>query len=133
MTNYQKIKEKLKQHELPYIVLKIVIAYGMYYLNKLTFYGLERKQFHKVLSYWPDIKNPRSLNEKILWKKIYDRNPLLPITADKYQARSYIKDVLGERTAKEILIPLLYVTDKPNTIPFEKLTAPYIIKPNHSS
>lgn len=69
----------------------------------------------------------------MFWKKIYDRNPLLPITADKYKVRSYIKEVLGEKTANKILIPLLYVTDKPETIPFQKIPPPFIIKPNHAS
>ena len=55
------------------------------------------------------------------------------MTADKYQVRSYIKKVVGEDKAKELLIPLLYVTDQPETIPFEKLPPNYIIKPNHSS
>ena len=80
-----------------------------------------------------DLKNPQSYNQKIVWKKIHDRNPLLPITTDKYQVRSYLKEVLGEKNAKEILIPLLYVTDKPETIPFEKLPSSFIVKPTHGS
>ncbi len=133
MTDYQKIKEKLEQYELPYIVFKIVRAYGMYYINKLTSYGLEKLFFYQKLGYWPDINNPKTFNEKLFWKKIYDRNPLLSVVADKYEVRSYIKKVLGEKQAEEILIPLLYVTERPYTIPFEKLPSNFIIKPNHTS
>ncbi|MCJ7657240.1 MAG: hypothetical protein MUO55_05620, partial [Candidatus Atribacteria bacterium] len=88
---------------------------------------------YKEVGYKLNLKNPKSYNEKIVWKKINDRNPLLPITADKYKVRSYIKKVLGEEKVKEILIPLLYVTDQPETIPFERLPSAFIVKPNHAS
>ena len=65
--------------------------------------------------------------------KIYDRNPLMPIVADKYMVRWYLKDILGKEEAGRILVPLLYVIDKPETIPFDKLPQEYIIKPNHAS
>ncbi len=40
---------------------------------------------------------------------------------------------MGEEEANEILIPLLFITDKPQKIPFETLPVPFIIKPNHAS
>jgi hypothetical protein len=64
------------------------------------------------------LKNPKSFNEKILWKKIYDRTSLLSIVADKYRVRQYIREVLGNKQAEKILVPLFYVTGKPATIPF---------------
>lgn len=133
MKKHQKIKEKLEQYEIPYIALKTARIYGMYYLNKLTSNGLERLHFYQKLGYWPDINNPKTFNEKLLWKKTHDRNPLLPVVADKYEIRSYIKNILGEEQAEEILIPLLYVTERPDTIPFETLPSNFIIKPNHTS
>jgi len=105
----------------------------IYFLNKISDYQLEKIRFYKKMGYKVNLKNPQSYNEKIIWKKIYDRNPLLPITADKYHVRSYIKEVLGEKQADNIFIPLLYVTDKPETIPFENISPPFIIKPNHAS
>jgi len=116
-----------------YIVLKPIQGYVLYFLNKMTHYQLEKTSFYKQLSYPLDLKNPQSYNQKIVWKKIHDRNPLLPITTDKYQVRSYLKEVLGEKNTKEILIPLLYVTDLPETIPFEKLPSSFIVKPSHAS
>jgi len=130
---YQKTKEKIKQYTFLYTVLINIRTYVIYFLNKICNYQLEKIRFYKVLGYPLNFQNPTSLNEKIFWKKIYDRNPLLPLTADKYQVRSYIQKVLGEETAKEILIPLLYVTDKPETIPFERLPSTFIVKPNHAS
>ena len=130
---YQKTKENIKNHDFLFIFFKAIRDYGFYLLNKISNYQLEKNIFYKKVGYRLNLKNPKSFNEKIIWKKIYDRNPLLTITADKYEVRSYIKKVLGEEKAKRILIPLLYVTDKPETIPFERLPSAFIVKPNHAS
>jgi len=131
---YKKIKEKIKNNNfLFFIILKNIRDYSFYFLNKIFNYKLEKIKFHKKVGYQLNLNNPKSYNEKIVWKKINDRNPLLPITADKYKVRSYIKKVLGEKKAKEILIPLLYVTDKPETIPFKSLPSTFIVKANHDS
>jgi len=130
---YQKTKENIKNNNFLFIVLIAIRAYGIYFLNKICNYQLEKIRFYKHLRYHLNLKNPKSINEKIVWKKIYDRNPLLPVTADKYEVRSYIKEVLGEEKAREILVPLLYVTDKPETIPFERLPSAFMVKPNHAS
>jgi hypothetical protein len=130
---YQKTKEKIKQYTFLYTVLINIRTYVIYFINKICNYRLEKMRFYKELGYELNLKDPKSFNEKIVWKKIHDRNPLLPITTDKYQVRSYIKKVLGEEKAEEVLIPLLYVTDKPESIPFEKLPSAFIVKPNHAS
>jgi len=132
-TIYQKTKEKIKQYTFLYTVLINIRTYVIYFLNKICNYRLEKMRFYKELGYELNLKDPKSFNEKIVWKKIHDRNPLLPITADKYLVSSYLKEVLGEEKAEEILIPLLYVTDKPETIPFERLPSAFIVKSNHAS
>jgi len=96
-------------------------------------YKMEKVLFKRQHGYDLNLKNPKSYNEKIIWKKIHDRNPLLPIVADKYKVRAYLREVLGKDEAEKILIPLLFVTDRPETIPFDKLPEEYIIKPNHGS
>jgi len=130
---FKKIKVKIKNSIYLYIIIKNILVHCTYFIDKTFNYRITKKIFFKKLGYHLNFENPQSFNEKIFWKKIYDRNPLLPITADKYEARSYIKEVLGEKTANEILIPLFYVTDKPDTIPFQNIPPPFIIKPNHAS
>lgn len=132
-TIYQKMKEKIKNNHFLFTVFVTIRTYGIYFLNKISNNKLEKIRFYKKVGYQLNLKNPKSFNEKIIWKKINDRNPLLPMTTDKYAVRSYIKKVLGEEKAKEILIPLLYVTDQPETIPFERLPSAFIVKPNHTS
>lgn len=96
-------------------------------------YPYLKKRFKKKLEYSLDLNNPKSFNQKIQWKKVNDRNPLLPITADKYKVRDYVKNRLGKKTSENILIPLLYATKQPEKIPFTEMTCDFIVKANHGS
>lgn len=131
--NNKKIKKFINNNDLLYAICINIKGYGFYFLNNITNYYFDKNKFYRRLGYRLDLKEPKTYNEKIFWKKIYDRNPLLPITADKFLVRNYVKEILGEEIAQKILIPLLYVTSKPLTIPFNTITPPYIIKPNHAS
>jgi hypothetical protein len=102
------------------------------YADKFTGYRSLRKQFYDKVGYELDLKNPTSFNQKINWKKLYDRNPLLTITQDKHAARSYIEKLLGHDDAVKILIPLYYVGDDPKSIPFDELPEKFVVKPNHA-
>jgi hypothetical protein len=79
-----------------------------------------------------NLDNPKSFNEKICRKKLYDRNPLLTLTADKYRAREYIRQKIGWE-AENHLVPLLWVGKNPEEIPFNDLPDNYIIKPNNGA
>jgi len=126
-------KKKLKESDFLFVTLPNLKENIIHIFNILFGYSLARKKFYEKLGYDLDLRNPKSFNQKVVWKKINDRNPLLAVTADKYRVREYIKETLGEEQAKEILTPLLYVTDKPETIPFDRLPNEYVIKPNHAS
>lgn len=91
------------------------------------------RKFRKCHGYELDLENPRSYNEKIVWRKIYDRNPLFPVLMDKYRSRDLVGKILGDDAAGNILIPLLFSTENPEEIPFDDLPEEYIVKPNHGS
>lgn len=76
-----------------------------------------------------NLKRPRSYNEKLQYKKLYDRNPLYTKLADKYRVRDYVKDRVGE----EYLIPLLGVWDNERQISLEYLPDQFVLKCNHDS
>lgn len=114
-------------------ILRLLYEYYFYFIDRLIGYRAEKKNFLKAKGYYPNLEKPLSFSEKIIWKKINDRNPLLPVTADKYGVRFYLEEILGTQTAAEILIPLLHVTAKPDTIPFDRLPTSYIVKANHGS
>ena len=73
--------------------------------------------------------NPRTFNEKIQWIKLYDASPLKTLLADKYLARKWISERIGE----EYLVPLIGVWDNFDDIDFDKLPNRFALKCNHGS
>ena len=63
--------------------------------------------------------------DKVRWRMARDRNPLFLTIQDKYRVRDYA----AERFVKTA--ELLYVTQDPQTIPFETLSESYFIKAGH--
>jgi len=116
--------KKMIRHKLYYLFL---------HLDRLFNYALEKRIFYKKHGYRLNLAQPVSYSEKIIWKKINDCNPLLSITADKYLVRFFVEAVLGSEKTQEILVPMLFCSDDPEKIPFEKLPPEYIIKANHAS
>jgi glycosyltransferase involved in cell wall biosynthesis len=74
-----------------------------------------------------DLDNPRTLNEKIQWLKLYDSTPIKTRLADKYLVRDWVKEKVGE----QYLIPLLGVYNKFDDIKFDQLPNQFVIKCNH--
>ncbi|WP_282164621.1 ATP-grasp fold amidoligase family protein [Cellulophaga baltica] len=89
-----------------------------------------KNRFRKRMGEKLDLSNPRTLNEKIQWLKLYNRTSLHTICADKIGVRTYVSDKIG----KEYLVPLLMVTEDANDINHDNLPpSPFIIKTNHDS
>ena len=101
--------------------------------QRLRNYPRESEIFLKIHGYPLNLKDPRSFTEKIIWRKIYDRNPLFPVITDKLRVRDYLRQKLGAEAAEEILIPLYYHSADPAALPFDDLPVPFVIKPNHSN
>ncbi len=91
----------------------------------LTF--LVSVHFYKVHKYWPNLRHPRSFEEKINWRMLYDRNPLWTLFSDKLAVRDYV----AERVGAEHLVPLLWTGLSPALIPFDELPERFVIKTNH--
>lgn len=76
-----------------------------------------------------DLKNPKDLNEKILWLKLnlYNNNDIVTNCIDKFKIREYLK-----KKNLENLLPKLYaVYNKPEEIIWDKLPNSYVVKCNH--
>ncbi|HVX90783.1 MAG TPA: ATP-grasp fold amidoligase family protein [Candidatus Paceibacterota bacterium] len=101
-------------------------------VERIDGYRHERATFKRMVGYELDLAHPRSLNEKIVWKKLFDRDLRLARTADKYRVRDYVRETLGEE-GERILVPLLYAGSDPAQIPFDTLPSEYIIKANNDS
>lgn len=109
----------------------------MYYLFDdlvSNFFSLDKyyinKSHKEVFGIKPNLTSPKTLNEKIQWLKINDRDPFYTLCADKYLVRSYLDKNFGS----ENLIPLVYQTTKWQNIKPENMpNYPFIIKGNHGS
>ena len=85
--------------------------------------------FKRRLGYKLDLKNPKTFNEKLQWLKLYDRKPIYTTMVDKYEAKKYVADKIGE----QYIIPTLGVWDDPDEIDFDALPNQFVLKCNHNS
>jgi hypothetical protein len=69
--------------------------------------------------------NPKDLSWKIRWRMKHDRNPLFITVQDKYAVKEYAQ----ERDVKTA--ETYFVTDDPQTIPFDSLPDHYFLKATH--
>lgn len=102
-------------------------------LDRILGYHFEKKSFKERTGYRLNIKNPTTFNSKVVYKKLFDRNPLLHQTADKQNIKVLLKEKFGQQFAKRHLIPTLYSGNDPENIPFHSLPPEYIIKGCHLS
>ncbi len=76
------------------------------------------------VGYWPQIREPRSFNEKIAHRKLCTDDPRFTKITDKVLVRDWVTEKFGD----EILNEIYHVTDEPQTIPFESLPNSFVIK-----
>lgn len=91
---------------------------------------VSKRKFEKVFAKELNLENPKTLNEKMQWLKLYEKNDFTTALVDKYVVREYLKDKFGG----EYLIPLLFqTTNYRDIIPQNVPDIPCIIKSNHNS
>lgn len=81
------------------------------------------------LGYWPQIRDPRTFNEKLLHRKLYTDDDRFTCIEDKWSVRRYV----SERVGSEVLPEVYCITDNPESIDFDSLPPKYVIKPTHLS
>lgn len=82
-------------------------------------------RFHKPLN----LDNPQTYNEKLQWLKLNDHRPEYVEMVDKYLAKSYVRNKIGD----EYIIPTLGVWNKFEDIDFDKLPNEFVLKCTHDS
>ena len=76
-----------------------------------------------------NLKDPRTFNEKLQWLKLYDRNPEYTKMVDKFEAKKYVANIIGE----DHIIPTLAVYDRVEDIDFDTLPSRFVLKCTHDS
>lgn len=84
-----------------------------------------RASFKKKLN----LSNPQTFNEKLQWLKLYNKNPIYTYMVDKYEAKHYVAERIGEK----YIIPTLGVWEKFDEIDFSKLPEQFVLKCTHDS
>jgi hypothetical protein len=93
-------------------------------------------RLHAVIGYLrvhrrlPNLREPHTFTEKIVWRKLYERDPRLPALVDKV----LVKEHIAQRYGADLIIPTLAVYADPDEMDFGKpplSEPPYVIKANH--
>ena len=76
-----------------------------------------------------NLNPPVTFNEKLQWLKLHDRRPEYTTMVDKYEAKKWITERIGE----EYIIPTLGVWDHFDEIDFDTLPNQFVLKCTHDS
>src|SRR5690554_4763154 len=83
--------------------------------------------FPLYTGYKLDLKNPRTYNQKLQWLKLYYRKPIMTKMVDKYEAKEYISQILGE----EYVVKNYGVWNSFDEIDFDALPNQFVLKTTH--
>ncbi len=97
--------------------------------RRLVVPTLLRRNFDRFFDYPLDLRDPRTLSEKIQWLKVHGRLRHVAPYVDKYEVRSFVRAVIGD----DHLVPLVGIYDRAAEIPWESLPARCVIKATHGS
>ena len=89
---------------------------------------LER-MFKAKMGYDLDLEHPLTFNEKLQWLKLYDRKPVYTTMVDKYEAKKYVSDIIGEK----YIVPTLGIWEHFDEIDFDALPSKFVMKCTHDS
>ena len=91
-------------------------------------YFVVRRHWH-IHGRFPRLIRPRTFNDKVLHRILFDRRAVLTQATDKASVRDYVEARLG----RHLLPERYYITIDPDTIPFDKLPDRFVVKPTHGS
>ena len=86
-------------------------------------------RWSQVVGYKLDLKHPKKFNEKLQWLKLYDHKPEYTIMVDKYRAKQWLADKIGE----QYVVPTLSIYKSVDEIDLNKLPDQFVLKCNHDS
>lgn len=110
----------------PYRILaRIILGRAHFLSDKVYLNIIYRACFRKPIKW----EKPQTYNEKLQWLKLYDRNPLYTTLVDKYEAKKYVAERIGE----EYVIPTLGIWEHFDEIDFDTLPNQFVLKCTHDS
>lgn len=103
------VKSKIKQ----YIPDSVILKYD----------------YKKVFGRELDLKHPKTLNEKLQWLKLNNRNPFYSKLVDKYE----VKNIVASKIGAQYIVPTIGVYNKFADIDFSTFPQCFVLKCTHDS
>ena len=118
--NFAKLKRWLRRPQDP--LKACVIKFGKnlpeeLYLKLLLF---------TTACYWPNLKHPKTYNEKLQWLKLHYHLPEQTLMVDKISAKQYVESLIGS----EHIIPTLRIWNSVDEINIDDLPQSFVLKTN---
>lgn len=106
----------------------------LYLFNKNFFFFLRDETYIKikyrlVTGKKLNLSNPVLFNEKMQWLKLYDRKKEYTNMVDKYEAKKYVSNIIGD----DYIVPTIGLYERFDDIDFEQLPNQFVIKCTHDS
>lgn len=84
-------------------------------------------KYYWAFGKWPDLKHPKTFNEKLQWLKLHDRNRSHINMVDKYEAKKFISSKIGDK----YVVPTYGIWDSFDEIEFDLLPNQFVLKTTH--
>lgn len=115
---YHKYRSKQSEMRAGFVLGSTIDAYK---LEPVLTYDIkkhycERKAFAQM-GYFPNLDEPSTYSEKLLWLALNYKNPLIARCADKYEVKKYVSEIVGEGYC----VPSIGVYESIADIPFDSL------------
>lgn len=94
-----------------------------------TMYCRQVKIFRRRIGYFPNIAVPNKYFEKMLWRKIFDHNPLFIVFSDKLATKKFIKEKLPHLNVPNVVWSSTNINDLQTNI----FNVGVVVKANHGS
>lgn len=105
---------------------------AIFFLTNLRIYvrhWLIIEQFCRRVGYLPNAARPLRYAEKMLWRKLFDHNPLFVTFCDKLATREFV----SQRCPELMMAEILWTGDDVRQLPARVQARPCVIKASHGS
>lgn len=122
---------KGKKHILFYKRCKLWLRWNVQKVKTylISDYRYNKRLFEKRKNSNMDLINPKTYSEKLLYLKMYYRNPLQTLCADKYYVSEYVKACGYEHILKKVFA----VYDKATDFDYDMMPERFFLRCNHWS
>lgn len=128
MSKFSRVFELIKNpKELSNVIFFRRVRNGFY--DNMSDEEYLKKMYKQLTGKKLNLENPKTFNEKLQWLKLHNRKPEYSQMVDKYGAKQYVAEKMGE----EYIIPTLGVWENFDDIDFDALPEQFVLKCTHDS